>query len=176
MRKKKDFLPALRKDFPSLDGVGLIPSPARKYDSPIKANFLGYADRFEETLRKLNKQREGLTATLDELKSSLDVYFQLKTIEQNERALLAETNNQAILVFTVVTVIFLPLSFFTSYFGMNLGGIADTDKRETYFWKVCGSTTLMIVIMTLLFGFKRRLHDVIWTNRSYSKPPHLRVR
>ncbi|KAL8727002.1 MAG: hypothetical protein Q9181_005859 [Wetmoreana brouardii] len=188
VERKRGFLLSLRKDFPSFDGVGLIPSPASKYENPIQANSLSCADRFEETLRKLDMQHKGLTATLDELKSSLDVvsislrscslagltnlfqYFQLKTIEQNERALLAETNNQAILVFTVVTVIFLPLSFFTSYFGMNLDGIADTEKREPYFWKVCGSTTLIIVVLTLLFGFKRRLHDAIWTNRSYSNP------
>ena len=29
----------------------------------------------------------------------------------------AERQNKAILIFTIVTVIFLPLSFFTSYFG-----------------------------------------------------------
>lgn len=39
--------------------------------------------------------------------------FQLRTIEQNELAIIAESNNKAILVFTVVTIIFLPLSFFT---------------------------------------------------------------
>ncbi|KAL8786712.1 MAG: hypothetical protein Q9213_002649 [Squamulea squamosa] len=136
--KKKSLL-NLRNNFPSLDGTdtGVIPNPDEKYDNPIKANFNNFADRFDETLEKLNKQHSGLTATLDEAKSSLDVYFQVKTIEQNERGLIAESNNQAILVFTVVTVIFLPLSFFTSYFGMNLKGIADTDKEESYFWKVC---------------------------------------
>lgn len=97
-------------------------------------------------------------------------FFQLKTIEQNELALIADSNNQAILVFTVVTVIFLPLSFFTSYFGVNLKGVADTEKDERYFWKVCGSTTASIVLLTLLFGFKNRLLHVIWTNRSYARP------
>lgn len=44
---------------------------------------------------------------------TLPQLFQLRTIEQNELAIIADSNNKAILVFTVVTIIFLPLSFFT---------------------------------------------------------------
>ena len=66
-------------------------------------------------------------------------------------------NNRAIVVFTVVTIIFLPLSFFTSYFGMNIQGIVDTRRTERYFWTVCGTSTAIIVGLTVLFGFKERL-------------------
>ena len=79
-------------------------------------------------------------------------------MEQNELTLIAESNNRAILVFTIVTIIFLPLSFFTSYFGMNIKGIANTDKTERYFWAICGSVTTFVVGLTILFGFKERLH------------------
>ena len=85
-------------------------------------------------------------------------------------ALMAEHHSQAILGFTIVTVIVLPLSFFTAYFGMNLKGVGDTDKSERYFWIVCGSTTASIVILTMLLGLRRRLYDAIWTDRSYSRP------
>ena len=47
-------------------------------------------------------------------------------MEQVEQTLLVEPNNKTILVFTVVTVVFLLLSFFTSYIGMNLKVIAQT--------------------------------------------------
>ena len=95
--------------------------------------------------------------------------FQLRTIEQNELAIIAESNNKAILVFTVVTIIFLPLSFFTSYFGMNLQGIVNTDRTERYFWAVCGSVTIFVVSMTVLFGFKNRLHAWVWDDREFAK-------
>ena len=95
--------------------------------------------------------------------------FQLRTIEQNELAIIAESNNKAILVFTIVTIIFLPLSFFTSYFGMNLKGVIDTDRTERYFWAVCGSVTVFVVSMTVLFGFKNRLHAWIWDDREFAK-------
>lgn len=95
--------------------------------------------------------------------------FQLRTIEQNELAIIAESNNKAILVFTVVTIIFLPLSFFTSYFGMNLKGVIDTDRTERYFWAVCGSVTIFVVSMTVVFGFQNRLHAWIWDDRKLAK-------
>ena len=98
--------------------------------------------------------------------------FQLRTIEQNELAIIAESNNKAILIFTVVTIIFLPLSFFTSYFGMNLRVIIDTERTERYFWAVCGSATIIVVSLTVLFSFKQRLHAWIWEDREYARRKH----
>ncbi|KAL8872906.1 MAG: hypothetical protein Q9174_001543, partial [Haloplaca sp. 1 TL-2023] len=42
---------------------------------------------------------------------------------------LVDDNNRAVFVFTLITVLFLPLSFVAGYFGMNLAGIADTDAK-----------------------------------------------
>lgn len=73
------------------------------------------------------------------------------------------------MVFTVVTVVFLPLSFFTSYFGMNIQGITTTTKNERYFWMVCGPVTVSIVLLTLLFGFRKRLRDVLWSDQTFAR-------
>ncbi|KAF6228798.1 hypothetical protein HO173_011646 [Letharia columbiana] len=106
--------------------------------------------RVDEAVKQIEKDNENLPRLINDLKTSLDVLFQLRTIEQNELAIIAESNNKAILVFTVVIFIFLPLSFFTSYFGMNLQGIANTDKTQGYFWAVCGSVTLFVVSFTVV--------------------------
>jgi Mg2+ and Co2+ transporter CorA len=68
-------------------------------------------------------------------------------------------------VFTGVTIIFLPLSFFTSYFGMNLKGIASTSKTEGYFWEVCGSVGFAIVVLTCLYAFRQAIGEALWTKR-----------
>jgi Mg2+ and Co2+ transporter CorA len=83
--------------------------------------------------------------------------FQLRSIEQNELAIVADSQNKAILIFTVVTIIFLPLSFCSSYFGMNLSGIQSTPKTEGYFWAVCGTTGLVIIIIIGFYAFQHRL-------------------
>lgn len=69
-----------------------------------------------------------------------------------------ETNNQAILIFTVVTVIFLPLSFVTSYLGMNSIDIRNGNFEQTLFWEL--SVPLAVIVMTAIWfivRFKRSL-------------------
>ncbi|KAL9612418.1 MAG: hypothetical protein Q9167_002966 [Letrouitia subvulpina] len=155
-KQSSDSIRSLEIGFPNLD----IP-PHEPSSNVIQRNLFDSSDKIQKMLNTVNGQLGKLPDLLGDLKTSLDV---------NEMALMAESNNQAILVFTIVTVVFLPLSFFTSYFGMNIKGIADTEKSERYFWTVCGSTTVSIVILTLLFGFRRQLYDAIWTNRLYSRP------
>lgn len=117
-----------------------------------------------------------LVSGMLKLKLTSQQLFQLRTIEQNELAIIAESNNKAILVFTVVTIIFLPLSFFTSYFGMNFQGDYNLLSGQGYFWGVCGSITLIIVVFTLVYGFKDRLYGWIWGNRHSSLGSEYRYR
>jgi Mg2+ and Co2+ transporter CorA len=51
------------------------------------------------------------------LQSQVAAEMARETRKQVELATRMETQSKSILIFTIVTVIFLPLSFFTSYFG-----------------------------------------------------------
>lgn len=93
--------------------------------------------------------------------------FQLRSIEQNELAIVSDSQNKAILVFTAVTIVFLPLSVFTSYYGMNLNGIVGTSKTENYFWKVCGTAAFLIVLIVALGAFRHRLRRILSPRRVY---------
>ncbi|KAI4656384.1 uncharacterized protein J4E79_007937 [Alternaria viburni] len=64
-----------------------------------------------------------------------------------------EDHGKAIMVFTVVTVIFLPLSFVTSYFGMNASDIRDMDETQAVFWSVAIPLTCVTVGSCLLIGY-----------------------
>lgn len=86
--------------------------------------------------------------------------FQLRMAEQNELAILADLNDRVILVFTVVTIVFHPLSFFAPYFGANVRGIVDTDKTKRYLWAVYGSTTISVASAIEL---RERLSRRLWT-------------
>ena len=86
-------------------------------------------------------------------------------MEQNELAIMADNKNKAIFVFTAVTIVFLPLSFFTSYYGMNLQGIQNTQRTEAYFWKVCGSSAFGIIFLVCLFAFRHHISQNIWAGR-----------
>ena len=64
-----------------------------------------------------------------------------------------ETNNKAVLVFTIVTIIFLPLSFITSFFGMNVSDIRDMKRGQSLFWAIGLGFTVVVVVLTLLAAF-----------------------
>ncbi|KAI4651781.1 hypothetical protein J4E93_001977 [Alternaria ventricosa] len=73
-----------------------------------------------------------------------------------------EDHGKAIMVFTVVTVIFLPLSFVTSYFGMNASDIRDMDETQAVFWSVAIPLTCVTVGSCLLIGYNGdSLRDLI---------------
>ena len=83
---------------------------------------------------------------------------------------MADSQNKAILVFTAVTIIFLPLSFFTSYWSMNLNGMSENRRTEAYFWKVCGSISFLVIFLISLYAFRRKLRA-----RLLKREPHLRM-
>jgi Mg2+ and Co2+ transporter CorA len=64
-----------------------------------------------------------------------------------------EDNSKAIIVFTVVTIFFLPLSFVTGFFGMNLRGIAGTTSTVKHFWAIALPLTFGVVFMCLFAAF-----------------------
>ncbi|MCJ1465838.1 hypothetical protein MMC07_004457 [Pseudocyphellaria aurata] len=73
-----------------------------------------------------------------------------------------EDNGKAIMVFTIVTVIFLPLSFVSSYFGMNTADVRNLELNQWIFWAVGGGTTIMVAAVVLAIAFQ----GTLWRIRS----------
>ncbi|KAF2873872.1 hypothetical protein BDV95DRAFT_355291 [Massariosphaeria phaeospora] len=64
-----------------------------------------------------------------------------------------EDHGKAIFVFTVITVIFLPLSFVTSYLGMNTSDIRGTEKKQTIFWEIAIPLTTVTLGSVVLLAY-----------------------
>ncbi|KAK0878679.1 hypothetical protein LTR87_007540 [Friedmanniomyces endolithicus] len=64
-----------------------------------------------------------------------------------------EDHGKAILVFTVVTIIFLPLSFVASFFGMNVTDIRNTTRTQSLFWVVAVCLTFGVVSLSIFLAF-----------------------
>jgi hypothetical protein len=105
-------------------------------------------------------ERTLLNTCLDNLELAREEYTDLlrrcgplaantkQSLEINE-----EDHGKAIMVFTIVTVIFLPLSFVTSFFGMNTADLRDMDSRQGLFWSVAIPLTVLTVGSCLLIGY-----------------------
>lgn len=99
----------------------------------------------------------------DKVDRYLDVLLQFRVLDQQELAVSqrhiagqqqnlavkearrAGVQARSVIVFTAITIVFLPLSFFTSYFGMNVTDIANTVHSSKYFWLIAGPVSGIII-------------------------------
>ncbi|KAL9603603.1 MAG: hypothetical protein Q9219_001106 [cf. Caloplaca sp. 3 TL-2023] len=138
--------------------------------TPDNPNRETMHERVKWALNLVKARHDAFENLLIDAKESMEALFQLRSIEQNELAIVGDSQNKAILIFTVVTTVFLPLSFFTSYYGMNLSTIVNTPRTEGYFWKLCGSIALAIVVIVSLGAFRHHLKHMYNGRRPVAKP------
>ncbi|KAL8757990.1 MAG: hypothetical protein Q9184_004061 [Pyrenodesmia sp. 2 TL-2023] len=72
------------------------------------------------------------------------ISWHTRRIESNK-----DRHEAAVLVFTTVTVIFLPLSFVSSIFGMNTKDIRNMDKSQWVFWVSAIPMTIIVIGLAL---------------------------
>jgi hypothetical protein len=77
--------------------------------------------------------------------------------------------NKSILLFTGVTIVFLPLNAFTSYYGMNIKGLVNT-RDVGFFWKVCGTIAFLIIFFVALYSFRSRIREALGKWRKPKRP------
>ncbi|KAF4934221.1 hypothetical protein CGCF245_v008832 [Colletotrichum fructicola] len=94
-------------------------------------------DERHETLHSL---QERATAFREQVKQTIEV--------------LEEDHGKAIRVFTIVTLFFLPMSFISSFLGMNTTDIRDTEFDQRFFWIVSIPVTAVVVVLAMTYGYK----------------------
>lgn len=67
---------------------------------------------------------------------------------------LADDNSRVIFIFTFITILFLPLSFVATFFGMNVQGISSTTSTTSHFWYIGAPLTGGILVICMIFVFK----------------------
>lgn len=97
---------------------------------------------------------EQLMADKDEIDRLIEHLSNLEHKLRCRIEVLDEDNSNAIFIFTVVTAVFLPLSFFTSYFGMNTIDIRDTNQSQSTFWALALPVTLFVVTLAVFVADK----------------------
>ncbi|KAL2277848.1 hypothetical protein FJTKL_15138 [Diaporthe vaccinii] len=109
----------------------------------------------EKQLRRLSlRQRE--VARLQEKAAAL------KRHVGQMIAVLEEDHGKAIRVFTIVTLFFLPLSFVTSFMGMNTNDIRNMESNQPLFWAVAVPVTALVLAAAFLYGYKSdEVEDVL---------------
>ena len=117
------------------------PSITRK----LRYNFECKA--IDKILIKIREQMKNCDELLSRAKSLAIQNVQLVETFQDD-------NSKAIFVFTIVTVLFLPMSFVASFFGMNVVGISATTTTLKHFWVISLPLTFGIVIPCTIVALK----------------------
>lgn len=114
--------------------------PVRKHPSSV------LTDPMTQLVENLHRELTDLHDLRDNSNNLVNRTIQLVNIR-------LEDHGKAILVFTIVTIVFLPLSFVSSFFGMNVRDIRNLEQSQWLFWAVASATTIAVVGFALFFAF-----------------------
>ena len=86
-----------------------------------------------------------------------EIWQNIRRIESNK-----DRQEAAILIFTIITVIFLPLSFVSSFFGMNTSDIRNLRTPQWIFWACAIPLTAIVIGASLLMMHKIEPVRELW--------------
>ncbi|KAF2001956.1 hypothetical protein P154DRAFT_574634 [Amniculicola lignicola CBS 123094] len=109
-------------------------------------SFSHLSDPAAQLLENLQREYADLVDLRENSNSLINRTIQLVNIR-------LEDHGKAILVFTIVTIIFLPLSFVSSFFGMNFSDIRSMESTQRLFWIISGSLTVGTVGFAIFLAF-----------------------
>lgn len=154
---------------PQDDGSTTGPSPASQRPPSSHHTYGTYANidtapttRPRPTYRQLSDPTitgplgqvlENLTRELTDLQDLRDNTDRLVTRTIQLVNIRLEDHGKAILVFTVVTIVFLPLNFVSSFFGMNFRDIREMAQTQWLFWAVALCVTTAVVAASVFIAF-----------------------
>ena len=122
----------------------------RRYLAPQR-DALDAMYRFNKSLNQqqsfeLRDQTDRMTRYVEDL----DLAKERAMVLQDElRNRIAEQQGMRMYVLSLVTAIFLPLSFLTGIFGMNVAGLPGTEDPKAFFYL---ATTMVVLAIMLLVG------------------------
>ncbi|KAL9571877.1 hypothetical protein ACKAV7_003866 [Fusarium commune] len=117
---------------------------------------------FDSESRYINAQLTRLRLRSQEIQALRDQATILKDQVKQIIEILEEGHGKAIRVFTIVTLFFLPLSFTSSFFGMNTTDIRDTKNDQRIFWTVSIPITAGVLALAFIYGYMGdEIHDCI---------------
>ena len=120
----------------------------------------------------VKERREAWSAVNDTAKLAVEEIKTQMDLKQKQSSLIetrtsryqvedSARHGRIMLLFTVVTIIFLPMSFLATWFGMNLKGGADDNGQLSLgiIAAVVFPLSLLIAFIALAFAFSERLRD-----------------
>ncbi|KAF7162626.1 hypothetical protein CNMCM5623_007851 [Aspergillus felis] len=179
-RQNREDLSALLELRDIMDELGTIMKLLEEQTTTVKTMARYFEDRgygkvfVEASLARLDEyrnhvqeMRENTILAQKAVENLLDLKQKQANVDESRlarwEAEVTQTQSRSVMVFTIFTVIFLPLSFFTSLFGINVrewsGTETNPDFREMFL--IAGPSSVAIILIALLLAFNERLRETV---------------
>ncbi|KAI1455207.1 hypothetical protein F4805DRAFT_285651 [Annulohypoxylon moriforme] len=155
-----------------------------QYERP---ELVGYTENgrgfLEEALRRLQDYHKTVSDMIQRVDATKKDYEKLQEMVQRQAQVdearwsrrqteLASSQNLSVMIFTTFTVLFLPLSFFTSLFGMNTkewGGDDDNFVSLGVIGLISLPASAVLIGGTLIAAYSSRVQSVVKESYEYTK-------
>ncbi|EAU30042.1 conserved hypothetical protein [Aspergillus terreus NIH2624] len=128
--------------------------------------------RLDQYRTQVSDMKENAYAAQRAVETLLDLKQKQANVDESRlarwEAEVTQNQSQSVMVFTIFTVIFLPLSFFTSLFGINVREWSGepTNLTMSQMLSIAGPTSVVVIVFALLMAFSDRLREaVVESNR-----------
>lgn len=130
----------------------------------VKLTLDGYKEQIELSLKSAQTAQKAYKELLDMKQKQANIDEAHLTREQTE---VAADQSRSIMIFTIFTIIFLPLSFFASVFGINAREWSGTPTNLSLYniFLYMGTISLAVIVVALLVAFNRftrRISQMAW--------------
>ncbi|KAL4910309.1 hypothetical protein BDW74DRAFT_173767 [Aspergillus multicolor] len=132
-----------------------------------KSFTAGSLKKLDEYHTHISEMRENAIVAQKAVENLLDVKQKQANVDEAKlarwEAEVTQSQSRAVMVFTIFTVIFLPLSFFTSLFGINAREWSGEPTNLTLrtMLTISGPTSIAVIVSALLIAFSERLRDTL---------------
>ncbi|KAI2893518.1 hypothetical protein CBS13152_4507 [Aspergillus niger] len=124
--------------------------------------------RLEEYRNQVLEMRENASVAQKAVENLLDLKQKQASVDESRlarwEAEVTQDQSRSVMVFTIFTIIFLPLSFFTSLFGINAREWSGEQDNLTLgqMLYISGPASFAIIMFALLIAFNERLRETLW--------------
>ncbi|KAI1206894.1 uncharacterized protein F4807DRAFT_437611 [Annulohypoxylon truncatum] len=188
LRDMDDELTTMKNLF--LEQEDTIRLMKEQYEKP---ELLGYTENgrgfLDEALRRLQDYHKTVHDMIQRVDATKKDYEKLQEMVQRQAQVdearwsrrqteLASSQNLSVMIFTTFTVLFLPLSFFTSLFGMNTkewGGDDDNFVSLGEIGLISLPASAVLIGGTLIAAYSSRVQSVVKASYEYTKSGAQRI-
>ncbi|KXG53451.1 Mitochondrial substrate/solute carrier [Penicillium griseofulvum] len=169
LRDIEDELSTILKLLDQQDGV--IKSMIKYFDNRggYGKSFLDTAqDRIDEYRSQISEMKESSHLAQKAVETLLDLKQKQANVDEAKmtrwQAEVAQTQSRAVMVFTIFSVVFLPLSFFTSLFGINAREWSGEQTNPTLgeMFEIAAPASFAIIFLSLFIAFSETLRDIVF--------------